>query len=140
MKTKLVNKLWKNAPGEADRFGRGFEPQDSPDGKGVPFYVAAHMATGWNGDKQNWKEPEAVVVKNQRYRPKRGKVQQIRTVPDVYVEQLKDLDIEREALQQQLKGLADTEQEILRDAFLAGKPLEVEVVKGWTKAKHAEKA
>ncbi len=134
MKTKLVVKGY----GEPVKYERAFEPQDSPDGKGVPRYVGPHRARGWNGSAKEWDEPEAVHVKNSGHRPKRGKLGQIRIMPDTYVMQLSALDFKRTMLQQQLSELWQEEQEILKSAYLVSKPIDLQTVKDWTAEKKAK--
>lgn len=131
MKTRIVSRPFS----DEGRYERGFEPQDSPDGKGVPRYVPAHRATGWNGHAKEWDEPEAVYTRTGGYHPKRGKLPMIRTIPDTYVEQLHDLDTKRETLRKMIVELDIEERGILKDAYAVGKPLELATVKEWTAAR-----
>ena len=131
MKTKIVVRHY----GEPERFERGFEPQDSPDGKSVPRYSAPHRARGWNGKAEEWDEPESVGFRSTRERPKKGKLQRIRIMPDVYVDSLAALDVIRDKLREELTRLNRQEQEILKTAYLVGKPMDIETIKGWTKDK-----
>jgi len=95
-----------------------------------PRYIAPHRVTGLRGSDgaREWDEAEAVMG-NGLHRPHRGKVNDLREVPEGYADELRQLDAERARLQQALNEVAARERELLKAAFPVSRPVTVAELK-----------
>jgi hypothetical protein len=94
-----------------------------------PRYIAAHRVSGWRSTGETeWEEPEAVHGHG-GHRPKRGKVEHIREVPEEYAADFRRIAEERKRLQLQLAYLSTQERELMEVAYPVSRPLTVSEIK-----------
>jgi hypothetical protein len=97
-------------------------------------YSAAHRATGLRSDgAREWNEPECVWGRG-GHRPKRGKVDTIRVVPEEYAADLAAIDEERKRLRAELAELDRREREVVEVAWRRSRPVTVDEAKAETEA------
>lgn len=136
MRTELIAKV--SFGTQVPRFERStLTKSEETQGKAL-HYVAAHKATGSRTNPKTgkygeatWHEPEAVYTSNYGFRPKNGKLDQIRRMPEDCVQALEALDAAREDLQRQISELYKKEREILAAAFTKSVPLRMHEVRGF---------
>jgi hypothetical protein len=107
----------------------------------LPRYTPASKSFGSQGGvRGEYQWPEMVTAFSNGFRPKRGRVEEIRHVPEEYRDRLQEIDDERWRLEERLNDLHRREQQILESAYSGGEPLKVVDMKVWQEERRAARA
>lgn len=136
MRTELIAKVSYGT--QALRFERSTLTKSEETKGKVLHYAPAHQARGSRTNPRTgvygegtWHEPEAVYTSNHGFRPKNGKLNEIRRMPEEAVLALVELDLRREDLQRQINDLYKKEREILAAVYEKSVPLRMHEVRGF---------
>lgn len=95
-----------------------------------PRFMASHRVTGIRGldGAREWTEPDMVCGHGQ-HTIERGRVNNIREIPEAYAADLRAIDARRAELNAELAKLRKDEAEVLQLAYQASRPVSVADVK-----------
>ena len=128
MKTTLVVKDWSGF------YARAAMPGEAPSTYHSNLhYVAAHkaMISHGFGPVKPEHQPEAVHIRYSVYRPKGGKLERVRKLPEAVVETLEALDAARDVLQKQLQEISQKEKKLLAEVYAQCAPIKMTDVRGF---------
>ncbi len=128
MKTTLVVLDWQG------RFIRAAMPGDcAPDYLATLKHVPARTITASRGfgPERRERDPEHVRVSVNGFKPKQGKLERIRRLPDAAVAALERIDQERVKLKQQLEEIQQREDAILAEFYPQSRQIKMTEVRGF---------
>jgi len=129
MKTTLVMKEW------CGQFARAAMPGEAPSTyhSNLQYHPAGKIMVSrtFGGTVKPEHEPEAVHIRANQFRPKAGKFDRVRKLPEDVVATLETIDAAREVLQKQLLELSRKERELLAAVFDKCRPLKMTEVRGF---------
>lgn len=128
MKTSLVIKDWN------DNFARAAMPGEAPkEYHSNLIHSPAHkamMSHGF-GKPKPVHQAEAVYIRSNGFKPKGGKLERVRKLPEAVIPTLDQLDAAREALQAHIYELNRQERVLLAEVYEESVPLKMTEVRGF---------
>jgi hypothetical protein len=106
-----------------------------------PSYFPAHRAHGWKPltDEREWDEPESVMARG-LHRPVRGKLNDLREMPEAEAAELAELELQEKSLTIQIAAIRAEQSRLIRAAFLKSRVLTIKEIKAWKEAAKLETA
>jgi hypothetical protein len=103
--------------------------------KRPPTYVAPHRAHGWKPltNEREWDEPESVMARG-IHRPVRGRLNDLREMPEAEAVELEELELQESVLLRKLAAIRVEKDQLIRSAFLKSRVLTIKEVKAWKEA------
>jgi hypothetical protein len=128
MKTTLVMKDW------SGQFARAAMPGEAPSTyhSNLQYRKAGKvMVSHGFGKAKQETEPEGIWIRTNVFRPKGGKFERVRKLPQDVVDTLEAIDAAREVLQRQLQELSQKERKLLAEVFDKCSQLKMTEVRGF---------